>query len=384
MEESLKKKKNTTGPFAVPLGEVVGRSKINFLEYNAFLHSEKFECCQWKVEDRKHLVTDQKSSLNINGPFSKKDYAVYYTCQKNKCELRCLCSLCDNLPCSRTSCQTESFCSKCNPQCQDHFVGVQRDFDPNLHFISSKMKYPGILKNCDECSRDLRQHNTYHSVIHQRCRFCQPTSIKLNDAISLNACEENERKYHSLEKRTCKSCFKLFTRPDLRKRHEDSNSCQNNDPKLKRKPGKYNCDICDKDFKDNCSLNRHTKIHQEDFQLVKCDLCQKSFMNTQNKERHLTLVHNILEYNKNPYFPICKDARQFACGICHEKFKTKFHCNRHEETTHNKQTSVQFQCKFCSENFSRKDNADRHSNYSCTLRSSEIVPLIMAELIENI
>ena len=124
------------------------------------------------------------------------------------------------------------------------------------------------------------------------------------------------KSFISLDNRTCQTCFKVFTRSDLRKRHEDTDSCQRKAVQKKQKPSQFKCDLCESVFKDKSSLKRHGKIHQENFKFHKCEECEKTFMNSQNKERHLTLVHNYLERNKNPNFPICRDSRKFLCDYC--------------------------------------------------------------------
>ena len=389
MEQTVKKKLKTVGPFSFPMGKVIGRPHNDFDDYNKFLHCEKQECCKWKVKGKTHLPTDTKTTLNIIGPFSKKDNATYYTCQKSSCEVRCLCSICDSSPCSDMLCKTGSFCRECNPQCYDHKVGVQRDFDLKVHSTSNKLKYPGIPLSCDRCKKDLQEHETEHSVIHQRCKFCLPVTVKIDGAMSLKVCRENERKHQSMENRTCKYCFKVFTRSDLRKKHEDLEICKKKNSLKVTSVGVtstalelFKCDICILEFKGYSSLKRHQKIHQENFQLLKCVECPKTFMNQHNKNRHMTLVHNYVEYNKNPFFPIPRESRPFKCEYCEDTFKTKYDCSRHRETKHVRDTI--FQCKFCSEQFLRKYSANRHSSSYCKMRPYEIVKLVIADLIDDI
>ena len=379
MENSLEKSRNTSGPFPLPIGHRVGKSKMDFIEYCEFKHSDNMNCALWKDRDGEYLSSELETiGLNISGPFSKiDDQAIYFTCQKMGCEVKCPCSLCSNPPG-----QVDSDLSNCKTQCKLHFIEVQRDFDKRLHYSSNNVNYSGIPLNCQDCEQNIEEHKRLHSVIHSRCKFCKAYVTKLEGALTLQDCHENEKSFMSLDKRTCKKCYKVFRRSDIRKRHEDTNTCQEAHKQGISKVKKYKCDLCDVEFTENRNLVRHQKVHHEDFQMIKCEECEETFRRASNKERHVCLVHNYVEHNKNPNFPICKASRQYTCEICHGRFKTKFDCIRHKETVHEKENT--FQCAHCPMEFLRKDSMQRHSRMYCRLRPCMIVSMIIKELLDCI
>ena len=136
------------------------------------------------------------------------------------------------------------------------------------------------------------------------------------------------------------------------------------------------------DFQESSSLKRHEKIHQEDYKLEKCDECPKTFMNIHDMRRHMTLVQHYVEFNRNPYFPICRESRPFVCDFCDDTFKTKYNCERNNKTIQNTEKSFVF--KFSAKCFPSKYNADRHSESWCQLRSSAIVCPIIDDFLEFI
>lgn len=79
---NIVKKKKTTGPFPVPLGQVVGLHEVDFQTYNEYCHDDNLECSQWTVENMKHVKIEKNSDLSVCGPFSRLDGSIYYTCQK--------------------------------------------------------------------------------------------------------------------------------------------------------------------------------------------------------------------------------------------------------------------------------------------------------------
>ena len=159
---------------------------------------------------------------------------------------------------------------------------------------------PGIPKSCAACKNDLEEHENWHSVIHPRCRFCKIVVHKLENASSFEHCTENEARVKSEDARTCSKCFKVFTKACNRKRHEDDKKCEKEaTPTLEKKPKIFTCAFCEVSFSDECSLIRHKKIHEENFNCLKCDQCNKKFIREDNRaERHVKLVHNLVAKNK--------------------------------------------------------------------------------------
>ncbi|XP_070497892.1 zinc finger protein 62 homolog [Chironomus tepperi] len=92
---------------------------------------------------------------------------------------------------------------------------------------------------------------------------------------------------------------------------------------------KFQCKICDKQFKSKYYLNRHEKLHNKQF---KCEICNKMFSINSHLDDHKKTIH------ENP--------GSFECEICGKKFNLKHHVQNHQKT-HNKNRPKSFQCQRC-------------------------------------
>ena len=383
--ETITKKHITVGPFPGPLGVTVKPGDLSFQEYTEYSHSDSGSdnCCSWKVEDKKHIRSEVKTVTNICGPFSKIDSSIYFTCQDQKCEVKCLCSLCNRTTCPAKLCKASSNCPDCNKQCDEHPLGMQRNFSYRNDFKSRKDKFPGIPKNCHECKNNFDEHELFHSVIHLKCKFCKYAAWKTEGASTLQEYKENETRLSFLDDITCQYCYKIFSRPDNRQKHEkEVHKCKEKTVKDAGMSCKYHCDYCDQKFSMLKNLIRHKAIHDEEYSLLKCDQCGQTFGRKDNKERHLYMVHKYVERNKNSLFAASQDVKKFVCDICNETFQTKQHLVRHKDSVHSKDET--FPCRYCDKAFLRKDNAKRHSDLYCKLRPFIIVFEVLEELLTSL
>nr|CAD7459319.1 unnamed protein product [Timema tahoe] len=135
-----------------------------------------------------------------------------------------------------------------------------------------------------------------------------------------------EKKHVNLFKKVCD--FKDSTT-------EHNNTKQNLISTLQRK---YRCNICNKDFKEKRSLNKHL-LNKESISVTyvirasrrsydlnrhllihsaqrkyKCDVCDKSFKTKNNLKSHL-LIHS--------------KQRKYKCDVCNKSFKGTYDLNRH-------------------------------------------------------
>lgn len=104
------------------------------------------------------------------------------------------------------------------------------------------------------------------------------------------------------------------------------------DVEMTPKSKTYKCNICDKVFTKQFSLNRHFYQHTGE-RAHKCRVCGKSFIQKTDMERHLTL-HS--------------DELNFKCSACDKRFKTKKNLDSHF-TTHSSYRP--FHCSFCEKTF---------------------------------
>lgn len=99
----------------------------------------------------------------------------------------------------------------------------------------------------------------------------------------------------------------------------------------------YICNICDKNFTKQFSLNRHMQLHTGE-KPHKCPTCRKAFIQKTDMERHETTHSDVLN---------------FLCNFsgCDKKFKTKKNLTCHL-VTHN--TDRPFKCQHCDKAFKVK------------------------------
>ena len=163
-------------------------------------------------------------------------------------------------------------------------------------------------------SEDLIQNMNFKSVSKNNVKYtidgqieCENCKIKfttignLNKHLMKRGCIE-----YLIGKRKkpfeCDLCFAKFKKV-MRLKHHVKTEHNFVKPKYTAK-----CSVCEKIFKDNGGLKRHTQYIHEGKRDV-CPICKEEFMGKANVEKHIAFVH--------------EGIRPFLCTICGYKAVTK-------------------------------------------------------------
>ncbi|XP_075228198.1 uncharacterized protein LOC142328376 [Lycorma delicatula] len=105
----------------------------------------------------------------------------------------------------------------------------------------------------------------------------------------------------------------------------------------------YDCNFCQKRFRDISYLKMHINLHTKEKNYV-CKFCQKSFNFRRNLMRHLKKQTN---------------KKNYICNFCHKSLNSEC-CLKIHLATHMKEKN--YVCKFCQKSFNIKSNLTTHLN----------------------
>ena len=78
---------------------------------------------------------------------------------------------------------------------------------------------------------------------------------------------------------------------------------------------KYECDICQKDFRGNDTLRNHNLSVHQNIKSFQCDLCNQFFTQKVHVQKHKLKVH--------------ENVKGLECGLCDRKFNQRGNLNIH-------------------------------------------------------
>lgn len=368
--------------------------------HTAFQHDPKQKCAKWTVGSRNifsicniYEVSDfSPSETFCSGPFSRREtMSGVYTCIYKQCSVECPCKLCSeiqSLPC-RSLCRSHP-CQDCEKQCRLHSIEFERTFDIKKHAFSIKtdggtaekyvLKHAGIPKDCRSCADNLLDHQLFHLLPHQLCKFCRQLSqpgdtstipiIKVDDYIKA----KSEAK--SKIEKTCSQCYKVFGKVSKRIAHETTQhgdqvrdfACNDCEEKFSNKNAliyhwtinhdsesvpKIMCEVCNECFISKVSLKEHRETTHKDSNILKCDYCDASFTLKTNLLRHMKLLHVQAQSHKS-------EGPKFTCEVCAINFSRRDNLSRHLKRKHGPISDFVFECTRCLKIFHLKSNCDRH------------------------
>lgn len=128
----------------------------------------------------------------------------------------------------------------------------------------------------------------------------------------------------------CEVCGKLFTKPEVMKRHKRSHSMTKD----------FSCTFCDMTFHRRDCLTDHLRNHtgERPFQ---CTVCNKTFTRGFVLLRHMKIHAD----------------GEFKCKVCHKTFDRKDTFNDH---VRNHTGEKPYKCRFCPKSFSRSFVLTKH------------------------
>ncbi|XP_066138770.1 uncharacterized protein [Euwallacea fornicatus] len=190
-----------------------------------------------------------------------------------------------------------------------------------------------------------------HRVEHERqepydCKHC---NSKFKDVESFSA---HLRMHQGKSPYICRKCCKGFDTKEELQAHEPIHV-------LKKAPiaeKRYRCEICGKDFRKICDIERHTRVHTGE-KPAECNICHKRFQQVHNLSKHLlTHLH----------------VRPFQCQICNKKFGRIDVLNRHL-LTHS--VEKPYKCNTCGKGFIRQVQFNNHmdKNHTDELEAASVV-----------
>ena len=103
----------------------------------------------------------------------------------------------------------------------------------------------------------------------------------------------------------------------------------------------YECDVCEKRFRDSYNLKKHVHIHTNE-KPYECDVCEKRFNESGNLKRHMR-IHT----NENPY----------QCDVCEKRFRQSGHLKTHMRIHTNEKP---YECDVCDKAFRTSGGLTQH------------------------
>merc|ERR1712129_263204 len=379
------------GPYDHPLGVPLklGSSEKTFDDYTEFSHEPKDLHYIYEVDlvELEHLNEHknmneiqalypvESSDGHIKGPSQlieteNEPLTIFYTCTDKQCKIPCVCKLCNFVD---------------PPICDEHeeVNGVTSGFDITKEAFTVKfdakplkitltkgkddveiIKFSGIPNDCEDCEDQLKEHESYHFVIHNDCKFCNfidmradPFSHHSNEELKLKKEDEND-----LDQHVCHICIKGFHSIHERRRHVKEVHSSTPIP----------CEYCE--FETDYIRNLRSHIDEKHLECprVKCSDCNFDTVFERNLRQHVKKVHRQNELHKCPkcdYATVFKrnmkshnehvheNKNKLTCNIC--PFETIYErsLTRHKDKFHVHKIK---KCELCDYEDESKVNLKRH------------------------
>lgn len=263
--------------------------------------------------------------------------------------------------------EQNSTCSRCK-------LNFNNEFELEIHNLKVHKNCTVLCLLCDDEVKGITHHlnrkhkddykkakeeknvkSLYKTGDNMKCKFCDHTAAALQFLIT------HIKNIHIAAQTKCELCGKIMQQSALYDHMRNLHS----DPSSKYK---WNCDICNLNFKTDATYRKHLKcdehiIAEKNKNLdtvkieeklktlnvvmgtkkYKCKHCKEILDDRDSWIEHLKLKHN---------------AKTFSCYECKKEFTDEARLHRHENTHEDNK----HECSTCFKLFSRKDQLTRHIN----------------------
>ncbi|XP_026739898.1 zinc finger protein 2 homolog [Trichoplusia ni] len=276
------------------LGRTVLRKHILF---HLGLNKKKLcDLCGWSFNDSSNLRSHVRSVhlklrpfvCNTCGKtFKAKKHLKDHQFKHGTGSKRFFCDKCDKKYSTCTSLKIHRLkhdnvfkCSKCP-------LTFESQASLTMHLKQSHSRYYpcDVCNNVMSSQKSLNRHKRNHAGLKYPCDIC-------NEFFSeKSVVSRHKRRVHNNEKKDtnvktkCSVCGKLFM--NILNHMRSHNNRQSS------------CDLCDKSYPDNSTLNRH-KLQKHFSRLFDCEICGKKYIQKDKLKKHQNKVHNLkLERNQD-------------------------------------------------------------------------------------
>lgn len=190
---------------------------------------------------------------------------------------------------------------------------------------------------CDHCSEDFNvlENLMLHSALHNKRPFRCPQCGKIFNRLS--SLEGHIKSHFKIEYFVCAHCsemfhYDFFLKEHLRSVHPNENYKLQEQKEHKAKVRKLRkgkmlkCKFCPKEFKKNCLLIRHERIHKGE-RPFKCETCGRTFV-----QKNSLVIHQLRHTGARPH----------QCPKCPQSFTQRGNLVVHQLRCHNEGNEDEF------------------------------------------